>query len=64
MELPSKGNHRNAAVVGRHYAVVDHCHTSGKTRGILCGKCNLMLGKAEDNIGYLKSAIKYLEKHK
>ena len=64
VKLPGKGNHRNAEVVGRHYAVVDHCHSTGITRGILCGRCNLMLGKAEDNIEYLKSAIKYLEKHK
>jgi ribosomal protein S14 len=63
LKMPSKGNHRNSEVVGRHYAVVDHCHDTGRTRGILCGKCNLMLGKAEDNIEYLKSAIKYLENY-
>jgi hypothetical protein len=63
LEFPTRGNHRNSNVVGRAYAVVDHCHSTGKIRGILCGKCNLMLGKAEDNIEYLKSAIKYLEKY-
>lgn len=42
--------------------VVDHCHTSGKVRGLLCHSCNIMLGLAKDNINTLLSAIKYLEK--
>ncbi len=40
---------------------VDHCHTTGKTRGLLCKQCNHILGNANDNIFTLKSAIKYLE---
>lgn len=42
---------------------VDHCHESGKVRGILCHHCNLMLGNARDNILILQSGIKYLERH-
>lgn len=45
----------------RKSAVVDHCHTNGHVRGILCGSCNTMLGYAYDNPDNLKSAIKYLE---
>jgi len=41
---------------------VDHCHTTRKTRGILCHHCNLMLGNARDNPTTLKEAIKYLGK--
>ena len=41
---------------------VDHCHDTGKVRGLLCSQCNLMLGYAEDNIGTLATAIKYLRK--
>lgn len=40
---------------------VDHCHSSGKVRGVLCNPCNTLLGHAKDNIGILKSAIAYLE---
>ena len=43
--------------------VVDHCHTKGHVRGLLCGECNLMLGKANDNITTLQNAISYLAKH-
>lgn len=38
----------------------DHCHTTGKVRGILCHHCNHMLGSAEDNVETLASAIEYL----
>lgn len=41
---------------------VDHCHTTGIVRGILCHHCNLMLGNARDNIKILDAGIKYLEK--
>ncbi len=43
--------------------VVDHCHTKGHVRGLLCGECNLMLGKAHDNISTLQNAIIYLSKY-
>lgn len=43
--------------------VVDHCHTSGKVRGILCQPCNLALGKVRESIPHLKALISYLEKH-
>lgn len=39
---------------------VDHCHSSGKVRGILCADCNHLLGNAHDSIDVLKSAIDYL----
>lgn len=35
----------------------DHCHTTGKVRGILCGWCNTALGKFQEDPNILKSAI-------
>ena len=40
---------------------VDHCHNTGKIRGLLCTNCNTMIGSAMDNKGVLASAIEYLE---
>ena len=42
---------------------VDHCHTTGKVRGLLCNSCNKGLGDFKDNTLYLLKAIKYLEKN-
>ena len=41
---------------------VDHCHTTGKVRGLLCNSCNSALGYAKDNITVLANMIKYLER--
>ena len=41
---------------------VDHCHTTGKVRGLLCSPCNLMLGNAFDNPEILNKAATYLKK--
>lgn len=43
---------------------IDHCHKTGKFRGIICSSCNVALGYFKDNITTLQSAIIYLEKHK
>lgn len=43
---------------------VDHCHATGKVRGILCRECNLMIGLARDNEQILANAIHYLKSSK
>ena len=40
---------------------VDHCHKTGKIRGLLCSACNTTLGFMEDDVKRLFSAIKYLK---
>lgn len=42
---------------------VDHCHDSGKVRGILCSPCNSALGGFRDDPEVLRKAIEYLETH-
>lgn len=44
---------------------IDHDHNlPGKIRGLLCFRCNTLLGLSKDSIKILKSAIKYLNKNK
>jgi len=43
---------------------IDHCHTTGKVRGLLCLNCNWLLGQAKDNITILQNAINYITKFK
>lgn len=50
-------------LTGKCKANLDHCHKSGKIREFLCDGCNLGLGSFADNIGKMRSAISYLQKH-
>lgn len=40
---------------------VDHCHTTGKVRGLLCGRCNVALGGFKDSSQNCRRAAEYLE---
>lgn len=44
-------------------AHVDHCHTTGKIRGILCRSCNRGIGYLNDSPERLHKAAEYLTKH-
>lgn len=46
----------------RRHLSVDHCHTTGKIRGLLCQSCNKGLGLFRDKIEFLRKAAEYLEK--
>lgn len=41
---------------------VDHCHITGKVRGLLCHRCNVFLGLVKEDISVLNKAIEYLAK--
>ena len=41
---------------------IDHCHATGKIRGVLCGGCNVALGRVQDSPERLRALIGYLER--
>lgn len=43
---------------------VDHCHTSGEIRGILCRRCNVGMGNFKDDVAIMQKAINYIISHK
>ena len=42
---------------------IDHCHKTGKVRGLLCDACNIGIGRFDDRIELLERAIEYLKGH-
>lgn len=42
---------------------VDHCHKSGRVRGLLCNRCNLGIGHLQDDAVLVRAAAEYLEKY-
>ena len=58
--------HGNCALCGRPQVelkepfIVDHDHTTGFVRGLLCNNCNHGLGRFRDSIPLLQTAISYL----
>jgi hypothetical protein len=42
---------------------IDHCHATGKVRGLLCNRCNTMLGLVKENKRLLAALTEYLECH-
>lgn len=47
-------------VVGYRLSV-DHCHTTGKVRGLLCKRCNVAIGLLNESASVIQNAAAYLE---
>ena len=45
---------------GRENLHVDHCHSTGKVRGLLCGPCNKAIGLLQDDPTIIRNAANYL----
>lgn len=43
---------------------VDHDHTTGRVRGVLCNWCNTAIGRLGDTLEGVLKAVRYLEKSK
>ncbi len=48
---------------GKRPLHIDHDHTTGQIRDLLCRKCNMGIGLFNDNPALMSKAISYLEKH-
>jgi hypothetical protein len=46
----------------KHVLAVDHCHEGGQVRGLLCTRCNSLLGMARDSEEILMAAVRYLQR--
>lgn len=54
----------NGTRLGKRLALaVDHNHTTGDVRGLLCRNCNTLIGHAKEDRDRLRSAIAYLDKY-
>lgn len=49
---------------GTNGLYVDHCHKTGNVRGLLCPRCNSLLGRFLDDQKILNKALEYLNKNK
>ncbi|MGE0322261.1 MAG: endonuclease VII domain-containing protein [Polyangiaceae bacterium] len=45
------------------YLAVDHCHATGRIRGLLCFKCNVGIGFLRDSPMLAAAAFEYLQRH-
>ncbi len=52
------------AICGKHRKLeIEHNHQTGKVRGLVCHKCNVVIGMCEENVEVLQKAIEYLNKN-
>jgi len=65
-EMKNKQNNKCAICNEKHIRRplnVDHCHATGKVRGLLCDKCNMALGLLKDSKQLIESLKRYLDAH-
>lgn len=63
MEKTQRGKCAICKETPKRNLVVDHCHGTGKVRGLLCNTCNTGIGGLRDSLQLVKSALKYLTVH-
>lgn len=61
--IPGRTSAEIAEVGSPNVLVLDHCHITGKIRGILCRDCNTGIGSLQDDPNLLRNAVQYLERN-
>ncbi len=61
-ELKEKQHNKCACCGGEYPLVVDHCHTHGNVRELLCSRCNTVVGMCEEDIDIALKIRDYIEK--
>lgn len=51
----------NAQTKKRDYWHIDHCHDTGRVRGLLCGECNKAVGLMKEDVNIIKNLLAYVE---
>lgn len=54
----------NGSRKGYNNLVVDHDHTTGLVRALICHRCNLSIGLLEEDVIRIRKLADYLEKYK
>jgi len=56
-----KENNVTRGVTSNLNFAVDHCHSTGMIRGLLCNQCNRALGMFKDSLLLINKAVNYLK---
>ena len=52
---------KNEYKEGNKKLAVDHCHKTGKIRGLLCSNCNPALGFLKEDLNIIKNLVRYIK---
>jgi uncharacterized Zn finger protein (UPF0148 family) len=59
-----KATHSRYDEVFLQHLYIDHCHATGKARGLLCNKCNIAIAMLEETLERFDAAKAYLMRHR